>query len=95
MVATLEKPRSGISVRATDVTGQRSVRLRDVTDQTIGELVDKLLPVMGLPAAVDGRALSYTARLEREGRHLHASERLDEVLQDEDEVVVSPNIDAG
>ena len=34
-------------------------------------------------------------RLEREGRHLHASEDARSVLKNEDEVLVSPNIDAG
>jgi len=97
MVATVAPPktRSRLTIRATDVTGQRIVRLRDVGEETIAQLVDRLLPAMGLPAVVDGREVSYSLRLEREARHLHASEDVDSVLREDDEVLVSPNIDAG
>jgi hypothetical protein len=97
MVATTTsaKTRSRLTIRATDVTGQRIVRLRDVGEETIAELMDRILPAMGLPAVVGGRDVSYSLRLEREGRHLHASEDAHSVLKNEDEVLVSPNIDAG
>jgi len=35
------------------------------------------------------------SRLEREGRHLHASERIGDALQTEDHLTLHPNIDAG
>ena len=97
MVDTVTPPksRSRLTIRATDVTGQRIIRLRDVGEETIAQLVDRLLPAMGLPAVVDGRDVSYSLRLEREGRHLHASEDADSVLKEDDEVLVAPNIDAG
>ena len=41
-----------------------------------------------------GRPLEYQARLDREGRHLHRSERVG-VLQDDDEIVLHPSVDAG
>jgi hypothetical protein len=44
---------------------------------------------------VSGRPLTYHARLEREGRHLHASERVGDAVQNGDKVVLQPNIDAG
>ncbi len=98
MVATTvatPRTRSRLTIRATDVTGQRIIRLRDVGEETIAHLVERLLPAMGLPAVVDGRGVSYSLRLEREGRHLHASEDAGAVLKDDDEVLVSPQIDAG
>jgi hypothetical protein len=39
--------------------------------------------------------LSYQALLEREGRHLHAAERVSDVLEPQDRIVLQPNIDAG
>jgi hypothetical protein len=43
----------------------------------------------------DGRALDYRARLEREGRQLHGSELAGEVLKPDDEIVLTPRIQAG
>jgi hypothetical protein len=42
-----------------------------------------------------GRELEYRARLEREGRQLHSSERVGEVLRRDDEIVLTPRIHAG
>jgi len=54
------------------------------------------LSQMNLPQNdVGGRPLTYHARLEREGRHLHASERVGDAVQAGDKVVLQPNIDAG
>ena len=40
---------------------------------------------MQLPKSdIGGRPLTYHARLEREGRHLHASELVGEALQEQD-----------
>jgi hypothetical protein len=44
---------------------------------------------------VDGHPIPYTARLEREGRHLHDSELVAEILQPDDELVLQPKINAG
>jgi hypothetical protein len=55
-----------------------------------------MLGQMNLPQNdVSGRPLTYHARLEREGRHLHASERVGDAVQNGDKVVLQPNIDAG
>ncbi len=92
MVQALTMP-----LKASDVTGQRLVDIKDVpTDATIGELVDGLLPRMNLPRDDNGgRPLTYHARLEREGRHLHASELVGETLQPNDRLVLQPEINAG
>jgi len=91
------KSDNAIGLRVSDVSGQKSAQVRNVPpDASVGELVQGLLGQMKLPANdPSGRPLSYHARLEREGRHLHASERVGDALQAGDEVVLQPNIDAG
>jgi hypothetical protein len=44
---------------------------------------------------VEGRPLDYSARLDREGRHLNSSEIVGDALKEGDEIVLTPNIDAG
>ena len=92
MIQTLTMP-----LQAADVTGQRLVNVADApADATIGELLDGLLPRMNLPRNDNGgQPLTYHARLEREGRHLHASELVGETLQPNDRLVLQPEISAG
>ena len=83
--------------RVSDVSGQNTVRASGVPrSSTVSEMLDGLLAKMGL-ARIDseGRPLNYQARLEREGRHLHGSERVGDALQEDDELTLAPNIDAG
>jgi hypothetical protein len=84
-------------LEVTDVSGQKRVTVDDVHSAgTVGELIDGLLPEMQLTRNdVAGRPLTYHARLEREGRHLHASERIGDALRAGDRLVLQPNIDAG
>lgn len=86
-----------IGLRASDVSGQKSVRAPAVPAySTIGELVQGLLAKMGLVRNdIEGRPLQYRARLDREGRHLHGSERVGDALKEDDHIVLQPNIDAG
>ena len=86
-----------MDLEATDLSGQRSINVDSVpADASVGELIDGLLPRLRLPADdAEGRPLSYQALLEREGRHLHASERVSDVLEPKDRIVLQPNIDAG
>jgi len=94
-VATME--RMGLSLHARAFGGQKDVHVSDVPyDATVGELVQGCVSRMGLPPNdVEGRPLNYHARLEREGRHLHASEVCGEALQEQDEIVLQPHITAG
>jgi hypothetical protein len=87
----------GIGLQASDVSGQKIANARDIPlDSTVGELVQGLLSRMNLPRNdVGGRPLTYHARLDREGRHLHASEMVSEALREGDRIVLQPNIDAG
>ena len=86
-----------LGLRANDVTGQKSAHASAVPlGSTIGELVQGLLAKMGLARNdADGRPLQYYARLEREGRHLNGSELVGDSLQEDDELTLTPNIDAG
>jgi hypothetical protein len=96
MVAVLDRPPK-VSVRVRDASRQKLARADVPTDSTVGELVQGLIRSrMKLPENdPEGRPLNYHARLEREGRHLHASERVGDALQNDDEIVLQPNIQAG
>jgi hypothetical protein len=86
-----------MALNISDVTGQKTVKATSVPKRaTVSELVQGLLAKMRLPRNdVSGRPLTYRARLEREGRHLHGHEQVGEALHDEDQIVLQPNIDAG
>ena len=86
-----------LSLTAGDVAGQRRVALRDVPlDSTVGEVLDGLIPMMQLNrTGPDGRELVVEARLEREGRQLSRSERVQDALRHEDHLVLHPRIMAG
>ena len=86
-----------LGLRVSDVSGQKTVRASAVpVSFTVGELVQKLIAKMGLARNdVEGRPLHYQARLEREGRHLNGAETVGDALREDDEIVLTPNIDAG
>lgn len=86
-----------VGIQVSDVSGQRMFRAPAVPKHfTVGEMVRGLIEKMGLmPNDVDGHALQYQARLDREGRHLNGAEMVGDALRDEDSVVLTPNIDAG
>ena len=86
-----------LTLRATDVSRQKSARVkRCPSDTSVSELVCSLLGTMHMPSLdSEGRPLSYLARLEREGRALLGSEKVGEAMQEDDEIVLSPSIDAG
>ncbi len=85
-----------LSIQVADVTGQRSRRVRVSPDATVGEWVEDVVGRLRLKRKdADGNPYAYRPRLEREGRHLHASEIVGEVLQTDDRVVMHPNVNAG
>jgi hypothetical protein len=86
-----------LNVTARDATGQRKFSVRDLLgDTTVQELVQGLVPRMGLPAEdSSGAPQAFHAFLERDGRHLLASETVGEVLRDQDEIVLHPDVQAG
>jgi len=84
-------------LQVSDVSGQKRMTVDEYgAGATVGELVEQLLAEMDLMREDgEGRPLTYQARLEREGRHLHAAERVGDALQSGDRIVLQPNIDAG
>ena len=86
-----------LDILATDVTGQNVVNVNSLDrEMSVGELLDALVPRMKLPRSGNGgRPLTYHARLEREGRHLHATEVVGEALQSKDRIMLQPTIEAG
>jgi len=86
-----------LNLYVSDVTGQKKVRLPDVShDSTVRELVKGLVGRLRLvDKDQDGRPLQFRARLEREGRHLNDSELVNDALRPDDELVLHPKINAG
>ena len=86
-----------IELEISDVSGQKVFSVGNVpVANTVGELINEVLPKMNLPRQdPSGAPLTYQARLEREGRHLNASERIGDSLQFNDRLTLQPNIDAG
>jgi hypothetical protein len=80
-----------------DVTGQKLVQVKNVdTEATVRDLVQGLIERLRLPPNdAAGRPLSYHARSDREGRHLHGNERVHESVRPGDRLVLQPNVDAG
>jgi hypothetical protein len=86
-----------IPLEISDVSGQKVFSVANApTSHTVGELVHEMLGKMALPRNdASGAPLTYQARLEREGRHLNASERIGDALERGDRLTLQPNIDAG
>jgi hypothetical protein len=86
-----------LELEISDFSGQKVFNVANApTDNTVGELIHEMLGKMNLPRNdSSGAPLTYAARLEREGRHLHASERIGDVLESHDRLTLQPNIDAG
>ena len=85
-----------IDVEMSDVSAQKKLKARVPPDSSISELIQKSLGRLHLPPNdADGQPLSYQARLAREGRQLHGSERVGDALKPGDKVTLQPNIDAG
>ena len=86
-----------LDIRASDLSRTRKFKLSGVPIQaSVGELVRGALGRMGLASVDrDGREISYRARHERSGRQLHPSERIGDVLRTDDEIVLTPRVNAG
>ncbi len=84
-------------LEVSDASGQNCITVDQVdADTPVSELVDRALTDLGLNLEdSQGRALTYQARLEREGRALNGAERAADVLRSGDRVTLQPSIDAG
>ena len=87
----------GLMVR--DSSGQRRKRVAippDGMDATMAELLPRLVHTLKLPLnGTQGEPLSYQARLAKAGRNILPGEKVSDSLQQDDEVVLHRNIDAG
>lgn len=88
---------SGLDLMVCDVSEQKSARVVDVPrDATVGEVIARSLDRLRLAQHdTTGRSLTWQARLDREARRLHATERVGEALLPGDRLTLEPNIDAG
>ena len=86
-----------LDLHVVDASKQRQTHPDDLApDSTVSELVDRMVRQMRLDESdKDGRPLVYQLLHEKEGRHLHASERLGSVVEAGDQLVLHPQIDAG
>lgn len=86
-----------IPLEFTDISRQKRFTVKNApADGTVGALVNEMIGKMNLPRNDgSGRPLNYHARLEREGRHLHASELIGDALQTGDRLTMQPDIIAG
>lgn len=86
-----------LDVHVRDVANQRPSVARGLrADLSIGDLVHRLSARMNLPKVdASGQPHVYHAYLQREARHLHATETVGDALQPEDEIVLQPDIQAG
>jgi hypothetical protein len=93
----MERKEGGLALEVCDATRQKSATVTDVPPEvTVEELVNGLLDELNLPHNNQGGgSLSYMALLEREARQLNPSDRVGDVLQDNDQITLSPDVIAG
>jgi hypothetical protein len=84
-----------ISVTVEDFTGQVRRRARGIPrDATVGDLVSNLMHELRLPVNdSQGRPLTYAARAR--GESLAESDRVGDVLVEDDVVTLTQNVTAG
>jgi hypothetical protein len=84
-----------IDVTVEDFTGQIRRRVRGLPrDATVGDLIGTLTSELRLPANdSQGRPVTYAARAR--GESLADSDRIGDVLQNEDVVTLTQNVTAG
>ena len=88
--------KNGFTLQVSDITGQKVCTARHIApDSTVGEMIETLLPRVGLVDRINGEPVAYRARLDREGRHLNAAERVSDALRPDDRIVLAPTIEAG
>ncbi|MDH3716241.1 MAG: hypothetical protein OET44_20620 [Gammaproteobacteria bacterium] len=86
-----------LDIHVRDVANQRPSKARGLrAELSIGDLVQRLRAKMNLPEVdATGQPHVYHAYLQREARHLHATETVGDVLQTDDEIILQPDVQAG
>ena len=83
---------TGMRLQFTDVPGNKIKNVSGVDpEMSVGELVQAMVREMNLPP----NDAVYRARLEREGRQLHASELVKDALVDGDRLELLRDVSAG
>lgn len=85
-----------LTLHVRDATGQREFTASGIPkDVSWGEAMQSILSNMDLPKNNPSGESIWMGRLEREGRHIHSSEIVGNVLEDGDKVVLAPEVNAG
>ena len=88
---------AGIDLRVSDASGQRNFTIRGFSAAAkVHDLIKVLIPKMGLNTQdANGRPLDYQAFSRTESVHLRGSDRVGDVLQQDEEISLLPDIQAG
>jgi molybdopterin converting factor small subunit len=79
-----------------DATGQQEFDAEVPSDATWGEVLPELIESLDLPDRGPDDQTIWAGRVDCDGgRYLHASEVVGDVLADQDEVVLMPEVTAG
>ncbi|MFQ5653992.1 MAG: hypothetical protein ACE5GW_04595 [Planctomycetota bacterium] len=90
------RSQNGLTLEVADVSQQKKARLSNVPPETtIHELVESVRESLALPrTGTSGSVVRYHARLDRERRHLGGNERVGGALQEGDQLILHPSVDA-
>ena len=88
---------TNIGFQVRDNSGQRRFTVHNYRgDATVGELVRTFVDRLGLRrAGADAADEIYHAFSGREGRHLRSAEIVSDVIQQDDEITLRPDVQAG
>ncbi len=87
-----------VRIRVSDATGQKRFRAPAIpVDASVSQMLQAILQKMGLGRSTDsaGRPVAFRARLARQARFLGGSERVGDCLRPDDELTLTPDIQAG
>ena len=84
-----------INLNVTDVSRQRRFAAQVDVDSPVSVALADVVAMMDLPVNDPSQQATWTARLDREARQLHGNEIVGEALEDDDTIVLQPEINAG
>ena len=82
----------GIRLEFSDISGQKVFSVNNARgSSTVGEVVNEVLAHMQLPRSdASGQPVTYAARSNFEGRHVHSSELVGDSLREGDRLTLQP-----
>ena len=89
--------RRSVTFFVRDVSGQKATAVRECPfDASVGEVVPSVVALMEMPPRdPDGNPLSHVLRRDRDGAVLHEADVVGDVLEEDEQCVIQPSIDAG